>query len=727
MSDVSSSSKSSGFGLKTGVILIVAAAGAAYYFFGGAGQVEDLGTTFVAQRGDLAITVLEGGNVEAMESQEIRSEIKGHQGVKILSIIEEGYQVTQKDIDNGLVLVELDSSGLEDQLINQQISLQTAEATFIEREAQFDIVLNQNQSDLSAAELNVKFARMDFEKFLGANQVQSILDDLKLLDRFKEEEKAPETAFEPKVMKGPDGFIRGDATQKAADAAVNRERPARVGRPDDASRGGGERSWSQGRTGGGRPGGERAGGGSQGGGGRGGFPGGSQGGSPEQMQQMRQMIEANGGQFPDFMKERMEQMGVTVEDFLKRLDSTEGGGGRPAPTEPPKAEVAPPTQVTMVLDEDYVRKRAALDFSVFADADKLEDGEAKQMLRSFDDSILVAEEEHRLAKNRLDGQVRLFEKEFITKNELELEQVNVQKREIQKESALIDKMLYIQYTFPKTAEQLLSDFEESLMNLSRTRKEAGAKISQEDARLKSAEQKFNIENWKTNDLEDQISKCVIRAETLGLVVYGSSTDSNPFRRSSSEPIQEGTTLRQRQLILTIPDMTRMSVKVDIHEASVKQVAIGQTATFHFDSFPDNELTGSVHKVAVLADSANAFMNPDLKVYPTVVSIDGVHEWLRPGMSAEVEILIDTVEDAVFIPIQAVSYSGNSQVCYVMKNGTRERREVVTGSFTEEFIQIKEGLSEAEEVLLLAPIEADDGSGEDSGKESAEPAPAESAA
>jgi hypothetical protein len=720
MSELSGSTKSSGLGFKTGIVVLLIVAAGAYYVIKGSGQVEDKGTTFIAQRGDLEITVLEGGSVKAMESQEIRSEIKGHTGVKILSIIEEGYRVTQEDIDNKLVLVEIDSSGLEDQLINQQISLQTAEATFIEREAQFDIVLNQNQSDLSAAELNVKFARMDFEKFLGANQVQAILDDLKLLDRFKEDEKPVGTEFKPKVMKGPDGFIKGDATQKAADAAVNRERPARVGRPDGASRGGdrsgGERTWDRGQGGGSR-------GGAPGGAGRGGAPGGGQGGSPEQMQQMRQMIEANGGQFPDFMKERMDQMGVTVEDFLKRMDgATEGGGGRPAPPEPPKA-VEAPQKVTMVLDQDYIRKRAELDFSKYANKELLEDGEAKQMLIGFDDSILVADEEYKLASNKLEGQRRLYDKKFITKNELDLEVVNVSKREIQKESAAIDKMLYIQYTFPKQAEQLFSDFEEALMNLTRTRKEAGAKISQEDARLKSAEQKFNIENWKTNDLEDQISKCVIRAETLGLVVYGSSGDSNPFRRSTSEPIQEGTTLRQRQLILTIPDMTRMSVKVDIHEASVKQVAIGQTATLHFDSFPENELTGLVHKVAVLADSANAFMNPDLKVYPTVVSIDGVHEWLRPGMSAEVAILIDTVEDVVFVPIQAVSYNGDSQVVYVMKNGVRERREVVAGSFTEEFIEIKDGLSEGEEVLLLAPIEADD----ESEEETDDPAEAESAA
>jgi len=700
MSDTSVTTKSNGFGLKSGIAVIAIAAGAAYYFFGGSGQEDDLGTTFFAQAGELKITVLEGGNVEAMESQEIKSRIKDRQGVKILSIVEEGYQVTQEDIDNQMILVELDSSNLEDQLVNQQISLQTAEATFLEKQAQFDIVLNQNQSDLSAAQLNVKFARMDFEKFLGANQVKAILDDLQLEKRFKEAEEPLEVKFKPGMMRNEDGYLTSESTRETAEKVRgnngrNWENRAN-GEPKDAA--------SAKKTGGERP--------SRGSGRSGGRPEGAQGRGNFDPQQMRDLIEANGGKFPDFMADRMKQAGMTVEDFLKRLDDMEGGGGAPTAPEPPKT-TEPPKQITMVLDEEYVRKRAALDFSKFADADMLEDGEAKQLLIGFDDSILVAEEEYKLASNRLEGQERLFEKDFITKNELDLETVQKQKREIQMESATIDKMLYIQYTFPKTAEQLFSDYEEALMNLTRTRKEAGAKISQEDARLKSAEQKYNIENYKANDLEEQIGWCTIRAERPGLVVYGSSSESSPWRRSNDEPIQEGTTVYNRKLIITIPDMTQMGVKVDIHESSVKQVAIGQEASFTFDAFPDIPLVGNVTKVAVLADSANAFMNPDLKVYPTVVRIEGVHDWLRPGMSAEVEILIRTLDDVVYIPIQAVSYNGGSQVCYVVKNGVRERREIVTGAFTEEFIEIKEGLEKGEEVLLLAPIEANDEDSEDS--------------
>lgn len=121
-----------------------------------------------------------------------------------------------------------------------------------------------------------------------------------------------------------------------------------------------------------------------------------------------------------------------------------------------------------------------------------------------------------------------------------------------------------------------------------------------------------------------------------------------------------------------------------------------------DAFPDDPLTGTVSRVAVVADSANSFMNPDLKVYPTTINIDGTHEWLRPGMSAEVEILVDRLEDVVYVPMQAVTYYDDQRVVYVAGRGAPQRRPIEVGSFSDSFIEIVSGLEEGEQVLLLPP-------------------------
>ena len=652
-------------------VIIIIGLVIAYKLFAPSSSDSVESITYTAQRGDLRITVLEGGNIKAQESQEIRSEIRSEKGIKILSIVEEGYLVTQEDIDNGLILVELETSALEDKQVRQEIAAESAEAAYTERKLQYDIQLNQNQSNISEAKLNVKFSRMDFEKFLGAKTVNKMFDDLQMERNFPSD--PAETKNAPSA---PEASV-----PKETNPLKNQNHP---GTSDNNAASNGERGGDRGGDRGGERSGDR-------GGDRGAERRGGGGFDPERI---KKMIEENGGEIPDYIKERLESRGISVEDMLKNLDES---------TKAPTEIAFTPQITTPALSKEYLDARAAIDFSSFANEDTLEDGEALQNLRRLESDALVAIEDARLAKLRLEGQKRLAEKNFITKSELDLEQVKSKKAQIRVETTKTERELYIKYTFPKEAEQLFSDYEEALMELQRRKKEADAKMAQEYARLTAEERKFTLEKEELLEIIEQIGKCTIHALRPGLVVYGSSTNTSSWRRSSEEPIQEGATLRERQRIITIPDMTHMGVKVDVQESDVQKVTIGQEVTIRIDAFPGRDLKGEIVKVAVLADSANAYLNPDLKVYPTEIAIEGTHDWLRPNMSAQVEILIEALSDVVYIPIQAVTYQGDKQICYVKKRGSVEIREIILGSFTEEFIEIKEGLEEGEEVLMLLPI------------------------
>src|ERR1017187_1061483 len=134
--------------------------------------------TFTARRGPLEINVLEGGSLQALESQEVKCEVRvGYQGTKILRIVEEGYLVTEEDVKTNKVLVELDSSDFEKQIAQQEIEYQQAVASLIDAQQNYEIQLNQNQSDIKAAEQKARFARMDFDKFLGDTVTDKIIKD----------------------------------------------------------------------------------------------------------------------------------------------------------------------------------------------------------------------------------------------------------------------------------------------------------------------------------------------------------------------------------------------------------------------------------------------------------------------------------------------------------------------------------------------------------------------
>lgn len=656
--------------LKIGAVAVVVLG--AVWFFQGGSEAYVPGTTFAVERGPLEITVLEGGEIQSLESQEIRSEVRGREGTKILKIVEEGYYVTPEDVENGKILVELDASNLIDQLTNQEIQFQSTESDYIEERQDYEIQVNQNESNIKSAELAVKFARMDFEKYMGAAPVQEILDRLDLNyepGQFELTEEAMAAATEPLPGEAPT-----ERQLTVEDIVVDeelmqgiREKMMAAFEQGGANVGGGG-GWTGGRQGGEGRGPRSGGDGEEGRSGRGGG-----------MRLNAQMID------------RMKQMGVDVFAVAQELGKVK---------EPEPVLTAEGEGMAVEMESTYTKPSEQIDFSEYVSEEILGDGEAKQQLRQLQDDLLVAREELSLARTQLDGTKRLAEKNFVTQNDLDADKMRVQKAEIKQSATETALELFTKYTFPKQAEQLLSDYEEALRSLERARIQAFGDLSKAKARLSSDRARFLMEQQRLNDLRRQIDACIIRAEQPGMVVYGSSAERS--FRGNNEPIQEGTTVRERQLIITIPNRDKMAVEVQVHESSVERVTKGQAARIIVDARPNEVLEGTVTYVSPLPNSQDRWMNPDMKVYNTTVEIDTAPEWLRPGMSAEVTILVTEIPDTLYLPIQAVRAEGNERVCYVVTPNGPERRVIETGVYSNEFIQIIDGVSEGEQVYLRPP-------------------------
>jgi HlyD family secretion protein len=583
---------------------LIAAGLTLFLLFRGGGTPPESGLTFAARRGPLDITVLEGGSVQALESQEIKCEVRtGHQGIKILKIVEEGYQVTQEDILAGKILVELDSSEIERQILQQEIQYQSAAATLIDAEQNYEIQVNQNLSDLQAAEQKVRFARMDFDKFLGETLAHRVLKELEI-------------------------------EQQLADRPSGARRTSPVTPP----------------------------------------PG-------PQMEPGTLIVHRPASSDESLVQLVEEVSSVEPLPLPDAIEKPEGGNPASGWIEAPM-----------------------VDFGQFATLETLGDGEAKQRLRKLEDDLQVAVKELGQAEATLEGTRRLYDREFVTRIDLQRDEINFENSRLKVQTAETARDLFLRFELIKSAEENLSKYAEAVRELARARKAAISKLAQAEARLRSAEGQFNVQTRQRNDLQEQLEKCIIHAEKPGLVVYGGGREQMFY--GGEERIREGATIRERQAIITIPDMTRMSLQVRIHESYIKKIKAGQPARVIVDAFADRTLTGSVTNVGVLPDSENRWMNPDLKVYRTTISIEGVHDWLKPGMSAKAEILVDRLDDVVFVPIQAVTPRDGRRVCHVVRGVGTEVREVEVGQFNDEFIEIKSGLADGEKVLLRPPRTSD---------------------
>ena len=284
---------------------------------------------------------------------------------------------------------------------------------------------------------------------------------------------------------------------------------------------------------------------------------------------------------------------------------------------------------------------------------------------------------------------------------MESDQIKLENSRLKVQTAETARSLFRKYDFPKTTEETLSKYAEATRELGRARKGAVSKLAQAEAKVKGAQGRYNLEAKQRQEVLDQVEKCTIRAQKTGLVVYGGGGMNRYYY--GEEQIREGALVREQQPIITIPDMTKMSAKVRIHETYIKKIKKGQAVRVKVDAFPDKQLEGEVSKVGVLPDSQNRWMNPDLKVYLTTITVTGVHDWLKPGMSAKVEIMVKELPDVVYVPIQAVSPAEGKQFCYVANGLRQDRREVEIGEFNDEFIEIKSGIKEGEKVALRVPL------------------------
>ena len=114
--------------------------------------------TFPVTRNSLAIAVSERGTVKSRQQEIIKCKVEGQ--TTIIYLVDEGNRVQKGDL-----LVELDSSKLDDQKVVQQINVQNAEANFIRSRESLEVAKNQAQADVAKAQTDAQFATEDLKKY----------------------------------------------------------------------------------------------------------------------------------------------------------------------------------------------------------------------------------------------------------------------------------------------------------------------------------------------------------------------------------------------------------------------------------------------------------------------------------------------------------------------------------------------------------------------------------
>ena len=349
---------------------------------------------------------------------------------------------------------------------------------------------------------------------------------------------------------------------------------------------------------------------------------------------------------------------------------------------------------------DVEKAELTLEFAK-QDLDKYINGEYPNQLKEAESKITLNKEEEERAADTYLSSEELAKDKYISEIELKSDKLAWEKAKLNRELAESDLELLKNYTYKRQIATLESDVKQADMALERTKRKASANVVQFEAQLKSAESVLQREKDILNKLEDQIEKAKIFAPADGLVVYATSTRGS--WRGNQEPLDVGSEVHEHEEIIYLPTANSVKAELSIHESNLNKVFPGMEATITVDALPGNVYKGKVNKIAILPDAQMIWMNPDLKVYTTDVFIDGDNSDLKTGMSCNVEILIDYLHDALYVPLQAVVRVGDEHRVYVLDGKKTTPRKVEIGMDNNRMIHIKAGLEEGEKVILDPPL------------------------
>lgn len=292
----------------------------------------------------------------------------------------------------------------------------------------------------------------------------------------------------------------------------------------------------------------------------------------------------------------------------------------------------------------------------------------------------------------------------ISMDELEQDRIAMIESSAALKTATLDLEVYTTYTYLQDKAKKESDLEQAQAELVRVRQRNEAEISNAEAGVTSAEYKVQSAKDRLSDLQQQLTYCAVRAPQAGLVVYATSIDGGNRWGGSDRALQVGTELRPNELVIVLPDTSRMVANVKVNEALSGRIRPGQLVNVVSDALPNVILKGSVVSVGVLAESSG-WRDPNRRDYTVRVMLQEVSDdyGLKPSMRCKSEIVVEAVDDAMHVPIQAVFRSGGSAFVYLADNGgSIERRDVQIGRASELEVEILAGLDEGDRVLLRAP-------------------------
>lgn len=252
------------------------------------------------------------------------------------------------------------------------------------------------------------------------------------------------------------------------------------------------------------------------------------------------------------------------------------------------------------------------------------------------------------------------------------------------------------YESPSIQKKAAMDFDKATRKLAQEKNAYILKKKQEVNKVDRKYINYRQVLDRHTELEKLFNALVIKSPKAGILTY--------YKYPWGEVVKTGSKVNMyNSIIATIPDMSDLISRTYINEIDISKVKVGQKVKIGIDAFPDKHLDGQVMSVA---NVGQAMPNSDAKVFEVKVKIFGKDKELKPAMTTSNTIEVGAFSDTLMVATDAVFENDSLKYVYLGKENP-VKQIVWLGDENENYVLVKKGLKEGDEVWLNEPADAEE--------------------
>lgn len=289
---------------------------------------------------------------------------------------------------------------------------------------------------------------------------------------------------------------------------------------------------------------------------------------------------------------------------------------------------------------------------------------------------------------------RLYDLGYLSLQERDQARLQLEEARKEQERLQAEKLVFDQGPRAEDVKKQVLKVEKAASLQNMLKKEST--VQQELSRVKSKGAQARIKKYQESFTyyDNMVKSGRLLASIVGTVIYGKvRVGQDEITVKAGDAVQEGVA------VMRVVDLKKPLVRLTVHEIDAPRIELGQQAKIQLDAYPDLALTGRVSRLLPVA--RQTLENDELELHSVAceVVLDQADERLRPGMTANVEIITASLDKALTVPSEALVERNGEVYCWVLVNGKAQKRALSIGVSNARSTQVLSGLEPGDKVIL----------------------------